>query len=102
MKGKTRVIVAAFFVLVGSLAGPPSHAQTSTSGTILGSAVDPSGAVVVGVQVDLTNKATNSRTRVTTDAQGHYAFPNVAPGTYSITVRATGFRTLEERSEDVV
>ncbi len=98
MKGKTRVIVAAFFVLVGSLAGPPSHAQTSTSGTILGSAVDPSGAVVVGAKVDLTNKATNWRTRVTTDGQGHYAFPNVVPGTYSVAIRATGFRTLEENN----
>src|ERR1035441_8827241 len=98
MKGKTRVIVAAFFVLVGSLAGPPSHAQTSTSGTILGSAVDPSGAVVAGAQVDLTNKATNWRTRVTTDGQGHYAFPNVVPGTYSVTIRTTGFRTLEENN----
>src|ERR1039458_4063717 len=98
MKGKTRVIVAAFFVLVGSLAGPPSHAQTSTSGTILGSVVDPSGAVVVGAQVDLTNKATNSRTRATTDGHGHYAFPSAAPGTYSVTIRATGFRTLEENN----
>ena len=44
-------------------------------------------------QVGLLNSATGIKTPGTSSAQGDYAFPNVAPGTYSVTARAKGFRT---------
>src|ERR1700736_5099541 len=72
---------------------PVATAQTSTSGTVLGTISDPTGAVVPKAEVQLVNVETNATaTQITNDAGG-YAFPNVVPGTYKITVKMTGFRT---------
>lgn len=70
-----------------------ADAQTATSGAILGNITDPSGAVVPNVQVRLVNTATNEETDTQSDASGHYAFGTVAPGTYTLTIAAKGFRT---------
>jgi hypothetical protein len=70
-------------------------AQTSTTGIVQGSVIDPQGAVVAGAEVKLVDKATNrSRVEVTNDA-GFYTFSNVPPGMYSVSVTKTGFRTSQ-------
>ncbi|HEV2387388.1 MAG TPA: carboxypeptidase-like regulatory domain-containing protein [Candidatus Acidoferrales bacterium] len=69
-----------------------SQAQTAASGVVLGSVTDPSGAAVPGAQVILKNEEMGATASATTDDRGGYLFPNVTPGTYSITVTATGFQ----------
>lgn len=65
-------------------------AQTSR-GTVSGTVADPTGAVISGASVTLTNIATTvERTTVTTD-EGFYRFDAVDPGSYSIKFTATGF-----------
>ena len=60
-------------------------AQTVT-GTIVGTAMDQSGAVLPGVNVTVTNAATSiAKSAVTNDA-GQYAVPFLQPGTYSVYV----------------
>lgn len=68
-------------------------AQTATSGTIIGSVDDPGGAAVVGALVQLTNANTGAQITTKAGAAGHYTFPNVAPGSYNISVTAQGFQT---------
>jgi hypothetical protein len=65
-------------------------AQSSTS-FLRGDVVDPSGAVVVGAQVDLKNPATGFSTSRTTDSTGEYRFLGVPAGTYTVSVTAKGF-----------
>jgi hypothetical protein len=79
--------------LLGVLFPVWSRAQTATSGAILGTVADPSGAVVPNAQVQLMNTNTNSKLAAQSNAEGHYSFPTVAPGIYSITVTAQGFKT---------
>ena len=67
-------------------------AQTSTSGLLSGVITDPSGAVIPGVSVTLQQLATNAKTQVTSDSVGHYVFPVVDPGDYSLTFTANGFQ----------
>ncbi len=68
------------------------QATTALRGVV----TDPSGAVVPGAKVTLTNSATNvPRTEVTTGA-GVYDFPDVLPGTYDLKVEARGFRAYEQ------
>jgi Carboxypeptidase regulatory-like domain len=69
------------------------HAQDAATGAVLGTLTDPSGAVVAGAQVELKNTDTGIKTQGVSSAAGSYAFANVAPGKYSVTVKATGFRT---------
>jgi TonB family protein len=55
---------------------------------------DPSGAVVANAPVTLTNTDTKAAvSTVTTDQTGKYVFANFDPGTYSVTIRALGFKT---------
>src|SRR6185312_5210617 len=69
----------------------PVSGQTS-NGTILGTITDSSHAVIPNVQVSLTDIGTNSRRSDSTNTQGYFVFPNLAPGTYRVDVEQPGFQ----------
>jgi hypothetical protein len=72
------------------------QAQTTVAtGSIQGSVTDPSGAVVVGAKVTITNKATGQIQTVTTTSSGAYASGALTPGDYSVHVEGQGFKTLD-------
>jgi hypothetical protein len=80
-------------LVIGLLAGV-AHAQITT-GTINGSVQDPQKAVVAGATVTARNVATGAEQISTTTDSGAFIFPQLAPGIYSLTVEARGFkRTL--------
>src|SRR5437870_3829612 len=63
-------------------------------GGLRGSVRDPGGAVVPGVEVTLTNEATNlSRTTITNDS-GEYSFAALDPGSYRLNASLTGFKPI--------
>src|SRR6266566_1685216 len=58
---------------------------------LTGTITDPSGAVVPGAKVTVTNTGTNiSNTAITTSA-GTYTITDLIPGTYKVRVEAPGF-----------
>ena len=67
------------------------QAATSLRGTI----TDPSGSTVAGAKVVLANSESKTERTATTAEQGGYQFQFVPPGTYSLTVTATGFRPYQ-------
>lgn len=67
-------------------------AQT-VQGVIAGTITDPSGAVVPGATITLTNTGTGIAQTTKTGAAGEYRFPLVPPGTYTIQIQAAGFAT---------
>src|SRR6266704_6009774 len=75
----------------------PAVAQTQAG--ISGVIHDPSGAVIPGVTVTVTNPATNFvRPAISNDA-GVYNFPVLQPGRYNIKVELPGFRTITQDVE---
>lgn len=70
-----------------------SHAQTSTTGQVNGVVKDPSGAVVAGAKVTLTNEAGVDR-EGSTNPDGRYVLPLVPPGVYRLQVDAKGFKSF--------
>lgn len=70
-----------------------ANAQTAATSTVLGTVTDPSGAVIGGATVTLTNIGTGAAQTTTANAAGQYTFPSVNPGTYSVKVTMQGFRT---------
>ena len=68
--------------------------QNAATGAVLGTVTDPTGAVVGTAQVELQNADTGVKASVVSSSQGTYAFANIAPGKYSVTARAGGFRTM--------
>jgi Carboxypeptidase regulatory-like domain len=91
-------VAAGLFAL---LCAAPVLAQTATTGVVLGKVTDPSGALVVGAEVTLTDTATNlARTQRTNDA-GQFTFAGVMPGVYTLKVTAQGFRAAELKTVTV-
>jgi hypothetical protein len=70
------------------------------AGTVQGTVKDPTGGVMVAVIVNLSNPVTGLKRSATTDAAGKFAFRNLPPNPYHISVAAQGFQTLE-RDVDV-
>lgn len=78
-----------FLGLILILSLPTAWAQFS--GTVTGTVVDPSGAVVPNASVKLTNDATGQSSEAKTNASGVFTFPSLAPGNYHINCTAAGF-----------
>ena len=61
------------------------------AGSLAGTAFDDTDAVLPGVSVTLTNKATHRIVKETTGPYGDYTVRDVAPGQYSIEFTLAGF-----------
>jgi hypothetical protein len=79
-------------VILLSLSAKVMSGQVIT-GTLQGSVLDPSSAVVPNASVTATNEGTGVSSKMTTSAQGFYTFPTLTPGRYSVMVSAPGFKT---------
>jgi Carboxypeptidase regulatory-like domain/TonB dependent receptor-like, beta-barrel len=72
----------------------PGFAQ-GNFGRILGGVTDPTGAVIPGATVTVTDVQRGISRTLTADQGGQYAAPNLLPGTYTVRAEAKGFRTTE-------
>ena len=70
---------------------PWAHAYQSNSGTVSGTVTDPSGAVVPGAKVTLTNHVSGYTRTATSDDSGQFRFYNVPFNPYRVNVTAEGF-----------
>jgi hypothetical protein len=71
-------------------------AQTTIStGSIQGTVTDPSGAVVGGARVTITNRATGQSSTTSTSSSGTYASGALSPGDYVVKIEAKGFKTVQ-------
>lgn len=80
-------------ILLSALA-IPAAAQIGGSGTIKGTVLDPSGAVVPNATVIASNVATGVENRREATAAGLFVIAPVPAGTYRVSASATGFRTV--------
>ncbi|MCX6632581.1 MAG: carboxypeptidase-like regulatory domain-containing protein, partial [Candidatus Solibacter sp.] len=75
-----------------------------TKGTITGRVTDPSGSVITGAQVVVTNSAMGTKSDLTTNADGIYRAAALSPGAYQVEVTSPGFkksiRAVEVRVAD--
>src|ERR1041384_5868864 len=71
----------------------PGFSQTFY-GSIVGTVRDPSGGIVPGAAVVLTNTGTSEKRASETDASGNYQFVNLVPGTYRVDIQGSGFKHL--------
>jgi len=93
-----RVRMTSFFLSLATfmlLALPVSSPAQSTSGRILGTVTDQSGAAVAGASVAIMDVQRGTSRTVTTDETGGYVAPDLQPGTYKVHVEMKGFKTTE-------
>jgi len=89
-------LVVSFCLVLGVSASAQS---VGNSGSINGSVVDPTGAVVSNANVDIRNPVSGFDRSTTTDATGKFAFTNVPFNPYHLTVTATGFSSYAQDVE---
>jgi hypothetical protein len=83
-----RNLLLLLFCLSGSIYGQ----SLGTAGTIRGKITDPSGAVVTGATVSLSNDLSLYRRETTASASGEFQFTNIPPNVYHLEVNAGGFQ----------
>ncbi len=78
------------------LGGTSAVAQTATSATMRGTIRDQNGAVVSGGNVTVTNSRTGATRTAKSNSEGFYVITTLDPGSYTVTVEASGFKQLSQ------
>jgi Carboxypeptidase regulatory-like domain len=88
-RGALRYLCALLLVVT---TGTLAHAQSSTS--LSGIVTDAAGGVIPGATVVVKNDATGVTFDAVSNSAGQFSFPALVPGTYTVTVSLTGFKTF--------
>ena len=87
------IVLAVLFAL--SVATAPIFGQSLISGEIAGTVTDASHAVLPNAPVVLRSLDTGSTQTAETNSTGFYHFSLLKPGNYQVTVKQSGFATIE-------
>jgi hypothetical protein len=87
-------------IFAAALLAAACFAQTQTA-RLVGTVHDSTGAVVPNAKVIAVNTGTKVKTEATSNSSGDYVLPALQPGTYSLTVEASGFRKAVVESIDL-
>src|SRR5689334_3022705 len=90
---KSRWLIATVLLVCLAAVGMPALAQTT--GSVEGNVVDSSGGALPGASVELKSPQLQGVRTAVTAADGHYRFPALPPGNYTVTVSMSGFKTVE-------
>jgi hypothetical protein len=71
----------------------PSQPPAYTTGTITGTIVDQSGAIISGAQVTLSREVPASAQQTISGSTGQFSFADIAPGSFTIAVASNGLAT---------
>jgi hypothetical protein len=83
-----------FFTLIAlfcTLFAPALLAQTAVDGAVGGTVQDASGAIVSGASITVTENATNAEQQAKADDAGYFRIIHLHPGTYTVSINASGF-----------
>ena len=81
-------------VLFLTVSAVAAFAQSNTADLIV-NVIDPSGAVINGAALELTQVGTNLKFKGSTDANGNYIFLQLRPADYELRVTAPGFQAQQ-------
>ena len=84
-------------VLMSLLLGSTVFGQTS-KGFVIGNITDPTGAVIVGANIKITNASTGVSRETVSAFDGSFRIDAVDPGTYNLEVSQTGFKTVTRQN----
>jgi len=88
-------IVFVFLLACASSGFAQSH---TTTGTVQGDVLDERGGSVAGATVEARNLDTNFAQTEKTNSDGHFAFLNLAPGRYHLTISQPGFASVLQQN----
>ena len=91
----TKLALATSACVLSLCCVPSAYTQSAAgnSGTVRGSVLDPSGAIVKGATVEIQNPVSEYSRSTQTDAQGSFEFDNIPYNKYHLSTTASGFQT---------
>ena len=96
MKTSRLFAIGLYAVLgVAFTAAPRSSMAQANRSTITGTVTDASGAVVPNVELTATNNETKVSSSTVANDQGIYSVLNLPPGTYTLSAKREGFKTVD-------
>src|ERR1035438_4410735 len=94
--GVTHLIIT--IIAIGIFTGG-AFGQTASTGALIGTIFDLTGAVLPGTNISLTDERTNSTKSTTSDMTGDFVFPLLSPGIYEIQVEKAGYALLRSDAD---
>jgi hypothetical protein len=85
---RMRILVFLMVFVSGACALAQGGGNVAISGTVM----DPSGALIAGAKVTVTQKSTSVARATVTNGSGQFNIPSLPPTTYTVLVEATGFK----------
>jgi hypothetical protein len=96
MSWKRSILFFSLAIVMATLSCRTAWSQATVgTGSIEGTVTDPTGAVVAGAKVTITNQATGQVISTTANSAGSYASGALTPGSYKIRVEAPSFKASE-------
>jgi hypothetical protein len=84
-------VLLSFLIALSLSCVPAAFAQVRTTGQIVGTVHDPSGALVPHATIEVTDLGTGISATATSTDQGGFVFPALQPGHYRLLVTTAGF-----------
>ena len=99
---KLRLVLCclALIILAAGFSSISLNAQSTTQGSIDGTVLDSSGAVVPDAPVDIVRSATGFTVDLKSDSSGYFKAPLLEPGTYTVSISAPNF--AKYRADNVI
>ena len=101
-QGMRVLCVFSAVLVVSVLLLPQQIWGQAVSATLLGTVTDKSGAAVPNATVQILEVTTGITHSGVTNGSGNYTFPDLTPGTYTVTANAQGFEKETRPNIDVV
>ncbi len=87
-----KTLMLALLILLPTVAGAQTHRAT-----VRGTITDPNQAVITGATVEIFNTETLETRSVTSNSQGEFGISALSPGSYTLSVRASGFERFPQQ-----
>jgi hypothetical protein len=94
----SKTILGTVVIGIGLFVVTSARGQSLTTGAIVGSIQDATGAAVPKAQVTVLSKERGFTRTTVSNSEGYYVAPQLDPGNYTVTVQAAGFQTISHEN----
>lgn len=92
-------LASALLIAAGTIVSSSLYSQSISSGTVVGTVLDPQQMIVMDATAELRNPVTGYKQSATPDQTGAFRFNNIPPNMYELVLTAPGFAPKTEQVE---